>query len=164
VYGVVQHRAGSWTDRVVTSAEPSPVDAALGAALANEHAVIYGYGIVSARCAPEVNILVSSALNQHRRRRDQVISMLTGRKATAPVAAAGYQLPMPVDTPGDADRLAARMEHDTEVAWRAFVEQAQSSEDRTFGVTALTQSAVLAARWKQQLGEWPITTALPGAD
>jgi Domain of unknown function (DUF4439) len=111
-----------------------------------------------------VNTLVSSALNQHRQRRDQVISMLAGRKVAAPVAAAGYQLPMPVDTPTDADKLAVRMEKDTEVAWRAFIEQAQSSEDRTFGVTALTQSAVLAAKWKQQLGDWPITTAFPGAD
>jgi Domain of unknown function (DUF4439) len=151
----------------VTSAEPSPAntahDNALCAALASEHAVIYGYGIVSAHCATEVNTLVSFALTQHRERRDQVISMLGGRAVTAPVAAAGYQLPMPVDTPADAAKLAARMENDTEVAWRAFVEQAQSSEDRTFGVTALTQSTVLAARWKQQLGDWPITTAFPGA-
>jgi Domain of unknown function (DUF4439) len=152
----------------VTSAEPSPAntpyDTALCAALSNEHAVVYGYGIVSAHCAPEVNTLVSFALTQHRQRRDQVISMLTGRSVTAPVAAAGYQLPMPVITPTDAEKLAARMEKDTEVAWRGFVEQAQSTEDRTFGVTALTQSAVLAARWKQQLGDWPITTAFPGAD
>jgi hypothetical protein len=148
----------------VTSAEPSPADAALCAALANEHAAVYGYGIVSARCAPEVNTLVSSALNQHRQRRDQVISMLAGRKVAAPLAAAGYQLPMPVETPTDAARLAPRMEKDTEAAWRAFVEQAQSSEDRTFAVTALTQSAVLAAKWRQQLGDWPITTAFPGSD
>jgi len=67
----------------VTSAEPSPAatpyDSALCAALNNEHAVIYGYGIVSAHCAPEVNTLVSSALNQHRQRRDAVIVTLTGR-------------------------------------------------------------------------------------
>jgi hypothetical protein len=142
----------------------SPADTALCAALADEHAVVYGYGMVSARCAPEVNTLVSSAFTQHRERRDQIISMLAGRKLTAPLAAPGYQLPMPVDTPTDAARLAVRMEKDTEAAWRAFVEQAESSEDRTFGVAALTQSAVLAARWKQQLGDWPITTAFPGAD
>ncbi|WIM88319.1 ferritin-like domain-containing protein [Candidatus Mycobacterium wuenschmannii] len=139
-------------------------DTALSAALANEHAVIYGYGIVSARCAPDVNVLVSAALNQHRERRDQAITMLTGRKVSPPLAAPGYQLPMPVDTPTDAARLAARMETDTETAWRAFLEQAESGDDRTFGVKALTQSAVLAARWKQQLGDWPITTAFPGAD
>jgi hypothetical protein len=31
-------------------------------------------------------------------------------------------------------------------------------------VTALTQSAVLAARWNQVLGANPITTAFPGGD
>ena len=148
----------------MTSAEPSPSNTALSAALSNEHAVIYGYGIVSAHCQPEVNSLVSFALNQHRQRRDQVIAMLAGRSITAPVAAAGYQLPMPVNSPTDAAQLAVRMEKDTEAAWRAVLEQAQSADDRTFGVTALTQSAVLSARWKQTLGSWPITTAFPGAD
>ncbi len=126
--------------------------------------MIYGYGIVSAHCQPDVNSLVSFALNQHRQRRDQVIAMLTGRSVSAPVAAAGYQLPMPVNTPTDATRLAVRMEKDTEVAWRAVIEQAQTPEDRKFGVTALTQSAVLAARWNQVLGANPITTAFPGGD
>lgn len=150
----------------MTSTEP-PSDAAstaLCAALSAEHAVIYGYGIVSAHCSPDVNNLVTSALNQHRRRRDQVIAMLTSRSVTAPVAAAGYQLPMPVNNATDAARLAVRMEKDTEVAWRAVIEQCQDPNDRRFGVTALTQSAALFARWKQVLGEWPITTAFPGAD
>jgi hypothetical protein len=152
----------------MTSAEPSsaatPSDTALCAALSNEHAVIYGYGIVSAHCAPEVNALVSSALNQHRQRRDAVIASLTGRSVTAPVAAAGYQLPMPVNNPSDAVRLAVRMEKDTQATWRAVIELAQSDQDRTFAVTALTESAVLAAKWKQVQGDWPITTAFPGAD
>ena len=152
----------------MTSAEPSPAgtpyDTALSAALTTEHAVIYGYGIVSAHCQPDVNNLVSFALNEHRQRRDQVIAFLAGRSVNAPVAAAGYQLPMPVNNPTDATRLAVRMEQDTEVAWRAVIEQAQAPADRKYGVTALTQSAVLAARWKQVLGDWPITTAFPGGD
>jgi hypothetical protein len=152
----------------VTSAEPSsaatPYDNALCAVLTTEHAVIYGYGMVSAHCQPDVNGLVSSALNQHRLRRDQVIAMLAGRSVSAPVAAAGYQLPMPINNPTDSVRLAVRMEKDSEVAWRAVIEQAQSPQDREFSVTALTQSAVLAARWKQALGDWPITTAFPGGD
>ena len=148
----------------MTSTEPSSDTAstALSAALSSEHAVIYGYGIVSAHCSPDVNKLVTSALNQHRQRRDQVIAMLSSRSVTPPEAAAGYQLPMPVSNATDAARLAVRMENDTEVAWRAVVEQAQDATDRRFGVTALTQSAVLAARWKQVLGDWPITTAFPG--
>jgi hypothetical protein len=90
--------------------------------------------------------------------------MLAGRSVSAPVAAAGYQLPMPINNPTDAVRLAVRMEKDSEVAWRAVIEQAQSPQDREFSVTSLTQSAVLAARWKQALGDWPITTAFPGGD
>lgn len=139
-------------------------DDALCTALSTEHGVIYGYGIVSARCAPAVNDLVASAMTQHRQRRDQVIGMLDTRKVTAPVAAAGYQLPMRVDNEVDAARLAARMEKDTEVAWRAVVEQAEAPQDREFGVTALIQSAVAAARWNRAAGAWPITTAFPGGN
>jgi hypothetical protein len=151
----------------VTSAEPTPdtstpCDSALCAALTNEHAVIYGYGMVSAHSEPDTNKLVSYALNQHRERRDRVIGMLTARSVSGPVAAAGYKLPMPVNNATDAARLAVQMEKDTQVAWRAVIEQAKTPEDRKFGATALTQSAVLAARWKQVLGAWPITTAFPG--
>lgn len=153
----------------MTSAEPSPAgasayDAALCAALTTEYAVIYGYGIVSAHCAPAVNDLVSSALSQHRERRDQVIQMLATSSVDVPVAAAGYQLPIAVRTPVDAARLAAQMENDTSVAWRAVLEQAQTPHDRGFAVTALIQSAVLTARWNRVVGTWPVSTAFPGAD
>ena len=84
-------------------------NAALCDALAVEHSTIYGYGIVSALSPPGVNNLVVDALIQHRQRRDDVIAMLAARKVTAPVAAAGYQLPMLVGSarrcgaPGRAD-------------------------------------------------------------
>lgn len=145
------------------STRPSDrADAALSDALATEHAVVYGYGMVSAHSDPDLNKLVSAAINEHRHRRDQVIAMLAARSVTAPVAAAGYQLPMPVHNPTDAARLAVQMESDTAVAWRAVVEQAKTADDRGFGVTALTQSAVLGARWNRVLGVLPLTVAFPG--
>lgn len=137
-------------------------NAALCDALATEHATIYGYGIVSARCAPDVNDLALAALNEHRQRRDQVIAMLAARSVATPVAAVGYQLPMPVKSPDDAAALAVRMENDAAVAWRVVIERARTPDDRGFGVTALTQTAVLAARWNRVLGARPITTAFPG--
>lgn len=133
-------------------------------ALAIEHATIYGYGIVAAHSAPDNNHLVAAALTQHRQRRDQVIALLTARSVTPPVAASGYQLPMPVNDAADAEHLAVRMENDAATAWHAVIEQAQIAEDRAFGVTALTQSAVLAARWNQELHAWPLTTAFPGSN
>ncbi|OSC42300.1 ferritin-like domain-containing protein [Mycobacterium decipiens] len=161
----------------MTTSEPTPVATpkrsptatsadteALCDALAVEHATIYGYGIVSALSPLSVNSLVVEALNQHRHRRDDVIAMLAARGVTAPVAAAGYQLPMQVGSAADAARLAVRMENDGATAWRAVVEHAGTADDRAFASTALTESAVLATRWNRVLGAWPITAAFPGGN
>ena len=139
-------------------------NAALCDALAIEHSTIYGYGIVSALSPPSVNDLVVEALDQHRQRRDDVIAMLAARNVSAPLAAAGYQLPMLVASGADAARLAVRMENDGAMAWRAVIEHADTADDRAFGSTALTQSTVMAARWNRALGAWPITTAFPGGN
>lgn len=137
-------------------------NAALCDALAIEHSTIYGYGIVSALSPPSVNDLVVEALDQHRQRRDDVIAMLAARKVNVPVAAPGYQLPLVVGSAQDAARLAVRMETDGTAAWRVVVEHADTAEDRSFASTALTQSAVMGARWNRLLGAWPITTSFPG--
>jgi Domain of unknown function (DUF4439) len=151
------------TSPTPTPDRPSDADkAALFDAVATEHAAIYGYGIVSAHSSPDENDLVSQALAQHRERREAAITILTERSAKAPLPAVGYQLPFTVANPVDAGKLAVRMENDCAVAWRAVIEQATSEQDRTFGVTALTESAVLAARWNQVLGVWPVTVAFPG--
>ncbi|ODR10545.1 hypothetical protein BHQ21_02360 [Mycobacterium sherrisii] len=139
-------------------------NAALSDALSVEHATIYGYGIVSALSPPSVNDLVLEALLTHRKRRDDVIAMLAARQVTAPPAAAGYQLPLLVASRADAARLATRMENDGATAWRVVVEHAETAEDRAFAATALTQSAVMAARWSRILGAWPITTSFPGGN
>jgi hypothetical protein len=131
-------------------------------AIAAEHAAIYGYGIVSAHSSADENPLVSDALAQHRERREAAIAILSGDSAKPPVPAAGYQLPVPVNNPVDAANLAIRMEADCAVAWRAVIEQAASEQNRSFGVTALTECAVLSARWKRTVGAWPMIVAFPG--
>jgi len=153
----------------VTSTEPtpssgaqSPQDAALADAIAAEHATIYGYGFVSAHS--DRNDLVTDSLTEHRARRDAAIAMLAARSVSAPVAAAGYQLPMTVANAGDAAALALRMESDDAEAWREVIERATAPQDRTFAVTALTQCAVRAARWRQALGVWPLTVPFPGGN
>ncbi len=157
----------------MTSAEPtpsttsppqSPDDKALADAIAAEHATIYGYGFVSAHSTPDLNDLVADSLAEHRTRRDAAIAVLAARSVTAPVAAAGYQLPMTVANVNDAATLAARMESDDAEAWRAVIEQAKTPQDRTFGVTALTQCAVRAAKWRQVLRAWPLTVPFPGGN
>ena len=142
-----------------------PTDADTGAlfdAVATEHATIYGYGVVSAYALSTRNDMISEALAEHRERREAALALLKSRGVKAPLPAAGYQLPMRVDSPTAAARLAARMEDDCAVAWRAVLEQAGVESDRSFGLTALTQCAVMAARWRRVLREWPVTKAFPG--
>ncbi len=136
--------------------------AALYDALAVEHAAIYGYGIVSAHSLPIRNELVSETLAQHRERREALVARMTEESVPVPLPAAGYQLPNVVATPVDAVKLAVTMENDCAVAWRAVLEQSGSEQDRTLAVTALTQCAVTAARWRRVLGAWPVTRAFPG--
>ena len=142
-----------------------PADAAQAAlfdAIATEHGAIYGYGVVSAHSTAEDNALVAESMAQHRTRREEALVMLAEHSVTPPLPAAGYELPLEVTDPGDAAELAVQMESDTATAWRAVLEQAQTTEDRAFAVTAMTQAAVLAARWNQVLGVPQITTAFPG--
>lgn len=140
----------------------NPADGALFDAVAAEHATIYGYGFVSAYSAPDVNQLVADSMNDHRDLREAAIAMLSARSVTPPIAAVGYQLPMPVANPTDAAKLAVRMEEDDAVAWRAALEQAKTDDDRAFAVKALAACAVRAARWRQVLRAWPVTRAFPG--
>ena len=136
--------------------------AALFDAVAAEHAAIYGYGVVSAHIMPEENELVSKTMAEHRDRREAAVAMLTQQSAKVPLPAAGYQLPFVVKNYVGAAKLAIRMESDCAVAWRAVLEQSDSEQDRAFASTALTQSAVTMARWRQVLGAWPVTEAFPG--
>jgi Domain of unknown function (DUF4439) len=150
------------------SPQPDPArptdgpDAALFDAVANEHGVIYGYGLVSAHSTPDVNDLVADAMAGHRELREEAIARLRSRNAAVPLPAVGYQMPMKVDSPTDAAKLAVRMEEDSAVAWRAVLEHATSADDRTLAVTALTQCAVTAAKWRDVLKLSPITVAFPG--
>lgn len=141
-----------------------PDHAALFEALATEHGVIYAYGNVSAYCAPESNALVSEALTQHRQRREAALAALASRDAATPLPASGYHLPQVVDSPDTAATLAIDIENDSARIWRVAIEHATTGDDRTLGLIALTQSAVLAARWKQTLTMTPLLVAFPGGN
>jgi hypothetical protein len=149
-----------------TSTQPSrpsgAADAALFDAINAEHGTIYGYGLVSAHTTPDVNELVADALARHRASREAAIAALAARSVPAPIPAAGYQMPGDVSNPDTAARAAVRMEEDTAVAWRAVAEEATTAEDRTLAVKALTDCAVLAARWREVIGSTPATVAFPG--
>ncbi len=152
----------------MTTTEPTPQpassadDTALADALANEHAAIYAYGLVSAHSVPDNNWLVTECLIEHRLCREECIAKLRGRSVAAPVAAAGYKTPFPVSTPADATKLALQVEADTAARWRAVAELGDNGDDRGFAVRMLTESAIRAARWRVTADITPASIAFPG--
>ncbi|MBA0045020.1 ferritin-like domain-containing protein [Mycobacterium sp. NPDC050853] len=152
----------------MTSTEPTPQpatsaeDTALANALANEHAAIYAYGLVSAHSLPDNNWLVTESIIEHRQCREECIAKLHGRAVAAPVAAAGYKIPFPVNTPAGATKLALQVETDTATSWRAVAEQASNGDDRGFAARMLTESAIRAARWRVTADITPASVPFPG--
>jgi hypothetical protein len=121
--------------------------AALQAALAAEHAAVYGYGVVGGRIGTARQAEARTAYDAHRARRDDLarqVRALGGR----PVAAdAAYALPFTVSDPADAVRLAARLEDGVAGVYADLVRTAAGERRRT-AAGALRESAVRAARWR----------------
>ncbi|WP_228984693.1 ferritin-like domain-containing protein, partial [Streptomyces sp. DH12] len=82
----------------------------LQAALAAEHAAVYGYGVVGGRIGEQRRTEARTAYDAHRARRDALVRDVKGAGGTPVAAAAGYALPFPVPDAAAAARLAAELE------------------------------------------------------
>ncbi|MEU7767341.1 ferritin-like domain-containing protein [Nocardia sp. NPDC049190] len=131
-------------------------------ALSAEYGAVYAYGVIAAYGAPERAGVVAENVAAHRARRDATLDELAKGGANVPPPAAAYPAPFPVTDPVSAARLAATVETDTAVAWRAVVERGESEPIRRMGVDALTECAVRLATWQSILGTNPPTVAFPG--
>ncbi|MFD3331440.1 ferritin-like domain-containing protein [Streptomyces sp. NPDC058700] len=117
------------------------------AALAAEHAAVYGYGVVGGRIGAERRAEATTAYEAHRARRDalrRTVRDLGG----APVAAeAAYALPFPVADPAGAVRLAAVLEDRVAGVYSDLVRAAEGPQRRE-AAAALREAAVRAVRWR----------------
>lgn len=131
---------------------------ALQAALAGEHACVYGYGLLGAHAADGDLPDVRSAYDVHRTRREELAHQIRIRHAE-PVAALGaYAVPIQVTDAQSARRLAGLLEHRLAVLYADLVEVTSVPALREYAAATLVATAGLATRWT---GE---TTALPGLD
>ncbi len=96
---------------------------ALADALSAEHAAVYACGVVAARVRTDRAAAVDAAWQEHLRRRDELVSVLTAAGAAVPVAAPGYALPVEVTDAETAVALALVVEESTAVAWRSVLER-----------------------------------------
>ncbi len=138
---------------------------ALADAVWAEHAAVYAYGLVAAYAAAQRGAAVTEAAGAHRARRDAATALLRAAGAQPPPAEAGYVIPLPVTDPAAALALAAQVERETAVAWRAVLERSEPTapDVRASAVAALTDCAVRGAGWRAVLAQSPPTTAFPGS-
>ncbi len=134
----------------------------LTAALAAEEAAIYAYGALGVHLTAEREIADARAAEEaHRARRDQVVSELAEQGAGTPPAPAGYELPFEVTDRASALRLAVHVEDGVAQAWRAVLPVTEGA-DRSAALSALTDTAVRAARWRRVGKLTPTTLPFPG--
>ena len=127
---------------------------ALQAALAAEHAAVYGYGVVGGRIGAQRLTEARSAYDAHRARRDALAREVRDLGA-APVAAnAAYALPFEVTDATTAVRLAAALEARVADVYSDLV-RASSGERRGSAAGALREAAVRAVRWSGQSVAFP---------
>jgi Domain of unknown function (DUF4439) len=140
----------------------STENAALGEALAAEHAAVWGYGVVGAALGEDARPLASAAEAAHRDVRDQVSALLAGREADVVDAEGGYALPFPVFSEVDAAALAAVLEDGVASAWVRVLDQAAERSTRELAVASLSAAEVRAVGWRAAAGQTPVTRAFPG--
>ncbi|MDT0441021.1 DUF4439 domain-containing protein [Streptomyces johnsoniae] len=117
------------------------------AALAAEHAAVYGYGVVGGRIGEDRGAEAREAHAAHRSRRDQLYRAVRDLGGAPVAAAAGYALPFEVSDSTGAVELAVELETRLAGAYADLV-LATTGEARKAAAAALREAAVRAARWR----------------
>lgn len=120
---------------------------AVQAALAAEHAAVYGYGVVGGRVAESREAEARQAYDAHRARRDVLSRTAVDLGGTPVTAAAGYELPFAVPDAAAALRLAAYLEEGVAGAYGDLV-RAAIGDIRRDAAGAVREAAVRAVRWR----------------
>jgi Domain of unknown function (DUF4439) len=129
--------------------------AALQAALAAEHAAVYGYGVVGAMTTGASRSLAHADWLAHQDARDSLEQMLVKLGATPVAASPAYQLPFSVTGEASAVRLAATLEDGVTQAYLGLVAVTDRTL-RSFGAQAMQAPANRAVAWRGS------TVAFPG--
>ncbi len=133
----------------------------LRAALAAEHAAIFGYGRLGVFLDANGKAEARAAEAAHRARRDALVVKLDELKASAAPAESGYVLPFPVTDATGALRLAVHLEDGVAATWRAVLRTVEGTQRRT-ALEAYSDAAIRATRWRRLAGTSPATKPFPG--
>ncbi|HEU5158822.1 MAG TPA: ferritin-like domain-containing protein [Streptosporangiaceae bacterium] len=131
--------------------------AALQAALAAEHATVYGYGVAGARLRGDAQATAHLLWQSHRAKRDRLADLIIARRAEPVAAAPAYRLPIQVTSSRTAGLLAAAMEDRLAAAYLALV-GVDEAKLRTLGAQSMQEAVIRACRWRAG----PTRSAFPG--
>jgi hypothetical protein len=129
---------------------------ALQHALAAEQAASYGYGVVGAHL-PQGSALQGAAATDwitHMRLRDKLGALISARGAQPVPAAVAYQLPVRVQSAGEAETLAALMEDGVAQAYLGLVALPDQGL-RSFGAQQVRAAALRAEAWRGSTQAFP---------
>ncbi|WP_155057771.1 ferritin-like domain-containing protein [Streptomyces blattellae] len=127
---------------------------AFQAALAAEHAAVYGYGVVGGRIDEGRRTQARAAYDAHRARRDALARAVRDLGGKPVAADAGYALPFAVPDSAAAVRLAAELEDGVAGVYSDLV-RATDGERRRTAAEALREAAVRAVRWRGESVAFP---------
>lgn len=127
---------------------------ALQAALAAEHAAVYGYGVVGGRMRESRRTEARAAYDAHRAHRDALVREVRDLGAEPVAASAAYALPFPVPDSAAAVRLAAELEERVAGVYSDLVRAAEGGL-RATAAQALREAAVRAVRWRGESVAFP---------
>lgn len=139
-------------------------------ALAIEHQVIYGYGVLGAHLSgrdaitdgPVTQQQAAARLDQHKVLRDRLAALLRSRHQQPTPAAAAYALPFPVTNETEAAHLGQTLERAAAQSAYAVIAQAtRSSAERRLMIAALAEAATWEGQWTIAIPE-PFAWAFPG--
>ncbi|MCX5238049.1 ferritin-like domain-containing protein [Streptomyces prunicolor] len=130
-----------------TAEEKAAELTALQAALAAEHAAVYGYGVVGGRIREGRRTEAKAAYDAHRARRDALVREVRDLGGTPVAASAAYALPFAVPDSAAAVRLAAELEDRVAGVYSDLV-RASTEGVRGTATEALREAAVRAVRWR----------------
>ena len=148
----------------------TPVLAAWQAALAAEHAAVYGYGTVGPKLGRADQNLARAFETEHRSLRDHTESTIVALGALPVGARADYPPSAPITSAAVADVAALQLENDCAAAWRYLLAAAAAAGPstsatqgaRSAGQANLTASAIRAMRWRLRTDPAHPTEAFPG--
>ncbi|GGX88848.1 ferritin-like domain-containing protein [Streptomyces fructofermentans] len=136
------------------SGKPSAELTAVQAALAAEHAAVYGYGVVGGRIDEAGRAAARAAYDAHRARRDELARAVRDLDADPVPASAAYALTFPVEDAASAVRFAAELEDRVAGVYSDLV-RASEGDRRRAAADALREAAVRAVRWRGESVAFP---------